>query len=290
MAKRGNTKKGPKTQSISRNSITLREETSGKKQQIKGGLGTHKSKSLLKIDHLRSLAVWASSEGAIPSLGALFGYQFAAAGEALGALPDPSLFSCQRCESILQPGFNCSVRVETNQDKKHRRAKKPGTMTQNSVVYACHFCSHRNLKRGTPKGHMKEICPPTPKRCLESKPVKSVLQKHASSEEALEEDKYQFPIDQLDKTDEIALPKIASNDNPATPSVRTGISLLYEKRRKRSRSGLKPPAESGSISTMTNTENTSASGKRKRKAWTSLKEIAEQGSNQKSNIAIPFVL
>ncbi|KAF5746616.1 hypothetical protein HS088_TW06G00787 [Tripterygium wilfordii] len=237
-------------------------------------------------------AVWASSKGAIPSLGAFFGYQFAANREALGALPDPSLFACQRCESILQPGFHCTVRVEKNRAKKHRRTKKPGTMMQNNVIYACHFCSHRNLKRGTPKGHMKEMCPPTPKQCLESKPVEFVLQKHAmSSEEALEKDKHQLQID-LDRTDEITLPEIAANNNPATP-VRSDISLLNGKRRKRSRSGsgLKRSDESGSISTVKNEENTtSASGKRRRKAWTSLKEIAEQGSNQKTNIAVPFFL
>ncbi|MCL7029548.1 hypothetical protein MKW94_014112 [Papaver nudicaule] len=69
------------------------------------------------------------------------------------------------CESILQSGSNCNVRIEKNGlKKKEKRRKNSSVPPQNSVVYACNFCSHRNLKRGTSKNHMKEILPPRPKK------------------------------------------------------------------------------------------------------------------------------
>ena len=71
-------------------SLTLREESSGKKQS------SVNVKSMLKLDHLKTLSIWASGEACIPSLGAVFGHRLAATAEALGVLPDPSLFSCQR--------------------------------------------------------------------------------------------------------------------------------------------------------------------------------------------------
>lgn len=71
-------------------SLTLREESSGKKQS------SVNVKSMLKLDHLKSLSIWASGEACIPSLGAVFGNRLAATAEALGVPPDPSLFSCQR--------------------------------------------------------------------------------------------------------------------------------------------------------------------------------------------------
>lgn len=77
--------------------LTLREESSGRKQ-IKGG--SINAKSMLKLQHLQKLATWASGDASIPSLGAFFGHRFAAGGEALGVLPDPSLFPCQRLAKL----------------------------------------------------------------------------------------------------------------------------------------------------------------------------------------------
>ncbi|XP_071917599.1 uncharacterized protein [Coffea arabica] len=69
---------------------TMREESSGKKQS------SVNPKSMLKLDHLKNLAIWATAEASVSSLGAFFGYRLAATAEALGVPPDPSLFSCQR--------------------------------------------------------------------------------------------------------------------------------------------------------------------------------------------------
>lgn len=71
-------------------SVTLREESIGKKQS------NVNAKSMLKLDHLKCLATWASAEASIPSLGALFGHRLAATAEALGVPSDPLPFSCQR--------------------------------------------------------------------------------------------------------------------------------------------------------------------------------------------------
>lgn len=77
-------------------SITLREELGGKKKQ------SHvNGKSMLKLEHIKDIATWASGEGSIPALGAFFGQRLAASAESLGVPPDPSLLTCQRFELFL---------------------------------------------------------------------------------------------------------------------------------------------------------------------------------------------
>ncbi|KAF9689340.1 hypothetical protein SADUNF_Sadunf01G0082100 [Salix dunnii] len=249
--------------------------------------------------------------------------------------------TCLQCEIILQPGFNCTIRIEKNRAKARHREKKFYTSTKNNVVYKCHYCSHFNLKRGTPKVHMKEICPPNPKPAAKSKSAKSMLQKSAKSEEGtgskdeivkiyettlpaipvdspiMNNPANPFPSierDEIIKTDDTALPAISVDasimNSPATPfarvkayeivkidetalpaiSVSTCItnspetpqpssefSLLDAKKRKRNRSA-KNTDQSESSSAAMNGEKTvsSTSSKRKRKAWTSLKEIVEK--------------
>ena len=77
---------------------TMREESSGKKQS------SVNPKSMLKLDHLKNLAIWATAEASVSSLGAFFGHRLAATAEALGVPPDPSLFSCQRSPKFF-PSF-----------------------------------------------------------------------------------------------------------------------------------------------------------------------------------------
>ncbi|KAH0694930.1 hypothetical protein KY285_022027 [Solanum tuberosum] len=152
-------------------SITLREESGVKKKQ------THvNAKSMLKLEHIKDIATWASGEGSIPSLGAFFGQRLAVSTESLGVPPDPSLFTCQRCESILQAGYNCTAQIEKNKRKARKKRKTSGIPPKNSVVYECHFCSHRNLKRGTPRGYMKSLYPSKPKT-LTVDPAKSATRK-----------------------------------------------------------------------------------------------------------------
>ncbi|XP_029125218.1 uncharacterized protein LOC109789092 [Cajanus cajan] len=51
-----------------------------------------------------------------------------------------------RCETVLQPGFNSTVRIEKNKSKVRHKRKKTDNITQNNVVYKCHFCLHQNQK------------------------------------------------------------------------------------------------------------------------------------------------
>ncbi|WCJ29100.1 hypothetical protein M5689_010758 [Euphorbia peplus] len=239
------------------------------------------SKSFLKVDHLLKLALWATGEASIPSLSAFFGRQYAAAGEVSGISPDPSLFSCQRCETILQPGLNCTVRIEKTSAKARRRRKKTCTSLQNNVVYNCHFCSHKNLKRGTPKGHMKEICPSKAKQ----KPPKPRHPKSASSEKARGSEEAVLPP---------TTAETSVTDAPTTPSLRSCTTLLDAKKRKRNRSGSKRPEGSESTNAANKDEKTVGQSSKRRKSWMSLKAITESkehgGSKNFSNLSIPFFM
>ncbi|KAL6280390.1 hypothetical protein ACE6H2_017271 [Prunus campanulata] len=210
MGRRGGAKRTGNTAYGSNNTISLREELTGKKQ-TKGPAVN--AKSALKLEHLQRLAVWAGGEASVPSLGAFFAHTLASAQEALGVPPDPSLFTCQRCETILQPGLNCTVRIEKNRSKKRRKSKKPTSFSQNNVVYTCHFCSHRNLKRGTPHGHMKVICPTKTKTTSKLKPAKSISKKFVSSKKSI------VAEDEVRKANEIAASEIIQANEIASSEI-----------------------------------------------------------------------
>lgn len=99
MAKKGSNKKG---HNLPQGSITLREESTGKRQS------NVSAKSLLKLQHIKKLANWASCEASVPSLGAFFGHRLAECAEALGTPADPSLFTCQRYRP-LSPSLSSSI-------------------------------------------------------------------------------------------------------------------------------------------------------------------------------------
>ncbi|KAL6986251.1 hypothetical protein U1Q18_019619 [Sarracenia purpurea var. burkii] len=288
MGKKGSNKKEPILNSGSESSITMREEFRGKRQTSVNAM------YMLKLEHIRNLAMWAGGEASILSLGAFFGHRLASLGEALGLSPDSSVFPCQRCESILQPGYNCTVRIEKNTAKVRRRRKRSNISTQNNIVYKCHFCSHRNLKRGTPRGHLKVRVAPKAKPSLKLEPSQSTVLKSVNSDEGA------MGNVEVKTVDEVASPAMTTNDHPvmessSTPSVRTGTTLLDAKRRKRNKSGSKKISESESSSAIRDAERSgSTSHKRKRKSWTSLKEIAEssEGGNKQNlkSFAIPFFI
>ncbi|KAK6783322.1 hypothetical protein RDI58_021119 [Solanum bulbocastanum] len=103
-------------------------------------------------------------------------HRLAVSAESLGVPPDPSLFTCKRCKSILQASYNCKARVEKNKRKARKKRKTSGIPPKNCLIYECHFCSHWNLKRGTPRGYMKDIYPAKPKTSRVD-PAKSAIQK-----------------------------------------------------------------------------------------------------------------
>ncbi|CAF1859490.1 hypothetical protein HID58_061807 [Brassica napus] len=246
-------------------------------------------KSVLRHEHLKNLALWSTAgDTPIPLLATFFGRRLAADGEASDIPHDPDLFSCQRCETALQPGFNCNVRIEkvSANKKKHMRykKKKPNMfLPQNNVVYYCNFCSHRNLKRGTTKGQMKDMYPPKPKTTR--------------------------PRPKIDKEMMVLVPQgIQINTLPSSPERRVVndqvenssaventpkpmLTLEREKRIRKSKS--KKPVEPESVPEKKATVG-GGSNKRKRKAWTSMKELSETTTTNKSsssvNFKIPFLL
>ncbi|KAM7491374.1 hypothetical protein LguiA_034295 [Lonicera macranthoides] len=363
MGKKGSKKKSSNVLPGSQASISLREESTGKKQT------NVNAKTMLKLEHIKNLAVWASGEASIPSLGAFFGHRLAASTEALGIQPDPSLFTCQRCESVLQPGYNCTIRIEKNRAKR-RRCKKPNLSSQNNVVYNCHFCSHRNLIRGTPLGHMRAIRPRKAKASPKPDPVerktvgnvefnKMAVAEAASvqpplvspgcslldgkmnevNKTAVAEAEFASavvpkvdllvlgddpvtktvagPLERLGpmlvdgkknevKTVEAASTVVPNVDlavprgdlvtkSPATPLVKPGSTLLEAKKRKRNRSGSKKASDSeGGSARVDEEKGVNISSKRKRKSWTSLKEIVESSEQNNTrnlkNLTVPFLL
>ncbi|KAM3288274.1 hypothetical protein P3S67_021704 [Capsicum chacoense] len=290
-------------------SITLREKLCGKKKKE-----THvNAKSILKLEHIKNLATWVSEEASIPSLGAFFGQKLAASAESLGVLTDPSLFTCQRCESILQAGYNCTTWIAKNKGKARRKRKTSGIPPENYVVYECHFCSHRNLKKGTPRGYMKDLYPtkPTTSRVDPAESairksehldtlVASIDKERVDTTESATQKSEQFnksrgSTNTDNKTNIIIVSSERVGDDPATPLTTVAVtSLLDSKRRKRNRTGSKKKVEPPDGLSMRVAEKTVAtSSKRKKQSWTSLKEIAEsQSSNSRkfSSISAPFIL
>lgn len=285
MGKKGRVKKSG---SVSHAPISLREEATGK-IQTKAATNT---KSKLRFDHLKNLAVWATTnDPPIPSLSAFYGHQFAAFGEAIGAPPDPSLLTCQRCEVVLQPGFNSTVRIEKNKSKVKHKHKKAGNITQNKVVYKCHFCLHQNLKRGTPKGHIKGICSSKHKSSSES----TLLSKSITSESS-ELDKGIVSKDGVNEKNvfhsQVVTKDVALMDDLATPSSTNTTPLLEGKKRSDSSMTKNAIKITNTLATEV-AKSASTSNKRRRKSWTSLKEIAqsnEHKNNQVANFTIPFFL
>ncbi|KAM6602257.1 hypothetical protein CsatA_021866 [Cannabis sativa] len=297
MGKRGGARRVPNSSFGSNNVITLREETTGKKHHHKkGGSSSTNVKHLLKVEHLEKLAVLTGGEVSVPSLAAFFGRRLASVGESLGVSPNPSLFSCRRCETILQPGFNCTIRIEKNNAKARRRSKNHFTFTKNIVVHTCHFCSYRNFMGGTPKGHLKQICPPKVKTTEKSKTPKSNSLNPSSLKEAGEG---KDGVENSGEPDLLPLPATSEefpiSHSPATPVVKTVTTLLEAKKRKRNRSVNKKQSESECSSNPTNGEKSiTVSSKRRKKSWTTLKEIADskdQAKNQEiADLPIPFLL
>lgn len=267
---------------------TLREENTGV-QHVS-------TSSVLKIKHLQRLATWASAEVGIPPLGALFGNRLSATAEASGIPLDPSTSLCQRCESILQPGLNCTVRIEKIKKKKKmaRGQKKPHILPQNNVVYTCHFCSHRNLRVGTPKGHVKGLIPAKQPCSSDSRPSHKVVdnsQTRSTTKRDLVENvgdgKVPLkPESSLDLKHDTPGSNKTPLKSPITPLLIPENSS--KKKRKASVSG--PKSETGSATT----DSGKGNSKRRRKGWTRLKEIAESNeaeNNQRmGNFAIPFLL
>ncbi|XP_004310196.1 PREDICTED: uncharacterized protein LOC101297405 [Fragaria vesca subsp. vesca] len=199
------------------------------------------------------------------------------------------------------------IRIEKNRAKARRRSKKPAnfTFTQNNVVYTCHFCSERNVKRGTSRGHMKAMCSLKIKKASDLKPAKSISQKFATpkktSADEVKVSKLKTGTPTADEenpsivkiTSTTIVEEILTVDSPTTPMVKPMVALLDSKRKKRNKSASKKRPEPEISPALTDVENsTSTTNKRRRKSWTSLKELAERNEQKKniSDLSIPFFM
>ncbi|CAL4975996.1 unnamed protein product [Urochloa decumbens] len=142
----------------SNQAVSIREETSGKTRVDEA--------SLLRVKHLQRIAAWAGAEAGVGPIGALLGRRLAASAEAVGVPLGAATFLCQRCETVLKPGFNCTVRIRNKRNKAKRRKKS--NCCQNSVSYACHFCGDQNLILGSGKGVVKSLLPSREHGTMES--------------------------------------------------------------------------------------------------------------------------
>ncbi|KAJ6825394.1 uncharacterized protein M6B38_375925 [Iris pallida] len=285
---------------------TLREENTGKRNID--------SVSLLKMEHLQKLATWAGGEANIPPLGALFGRQLASNAEAEGVAL--KTFLCERCESILQPGFNCTIRIEKNV-KKTRRRKNSHIPSQNNVLYKCHFCSHPNSMRGTQKVYVidllrsrpdansnlqpfgKVICSTSEKKICSSNKVVGNFKGGLDERKILDQNVESLPS-VTDSITELTciipgvdaeVEQISVEESPVTPLLK----LLDSSKKKRKTRRTHGTDDGTGSATLNSGEGTGGSSRRKRKGgWSSLKKITESNEAGSSrtirNFVIPLVL
>lgn len=211
--------------------------------------------------------------------------------------------SC-RCETILQPGFNCTIRIEKCVNKGRWR-KKASVPCKNSVVYTCHFCSHRNLKWGTAEGHMKNLIASRPGQDSDSNQHCSTDRARGNSENVLAAkhevhqdagEEIPLKLEPVSESKSITPGRAAVTGQilskcPVTPPEKVGNTS--QRKRKVGDSIPKKLPAGGNHSAMTDSgKGTGGSSKRRRKAWSSLKEITENGELENarnlSNFAIPF--
>ncbi|XP_026659863.2 uncharacterized protein LOC103705547 [Phoenix dactylifera] len=253
---------------------TLRDENTGKKNVD--------INSVLKMQHVQRLGTWAGGEARIPPLGAFFGACLAAEAEASGIPLDHSTFLCQRCETVLQPGFNCTIRIEkcVNKGRWH---KKASVLCKNSVVYTCHFCSHRNLKWGTAEGHMKNLIASRLSQDSDSNQHWSAYRASGNSENVLAAT---HEVHQ-DVGEEIPLKLEPVSE---LKSLTPGKAAVTEEV-----SGSTPnrlPVGGNHSEITSSGMGTGVSSKRRRRAWSSLKEITIESELENarnlSSFAIPL--
>lgn len=279
--------------------MPFRDERSG------GGGKAVDVKSVLRMQHLQKLTLWAGGEASMPSYAAFLGNRLGICGEAAGIPLDSPSYACQRCESILQPGSNCTVRVETNGAKVRKRRNKLCVPPKNIVVYTCQFCSHRNVKKGTPKRHMKEILASKPKMNSEVESTTtgkklphpgSTTKEGKGCGENIAKKELSIIVSNSNNSPmhrELSKEVVSVENSPLTPK----LLLLDNKRKRRQSKGSVSKEQVGNekgTATPIVENKTGESSRKKRKGWSSLKEIAENSANINNgniaNLTLPFIV
>ncbi|XP_042409652.1 uncharacterized protein LOC121998697 isoform X1 [Zingiber officinale] len=275
-----------------RQGTTLREE--------KAGITQVDMSCILKTQHLQRLAAWASQEARISPLAALLGQKLASEAEASSIPLDSSIFLCERCETVLQPGTNCTIRIVKVANKKRRRTEKSRRPCQNKVTYTCHFCSHQNQTWGTAKGQVhalvasQQVQTPKPDSCNSISHSKDKCSKGIMISKELQHDAGRQnpsnPEAQSEPKSSTPERKVAESQCSVTPSIK-----LASKSSKKSNSGCSRPDKVRS-----NSAGDDASGKltgtgsrkQQRRRSMSLRKMVENDFKEKNvtNFAIPFHL
>lgn len=197
-----------------------------------------------------------------------------------------------RCETVLRPGHNCIIRIEKTKTKKqeHPRCKQLQPPAQNNIVYHCNFCLHKNVKGGTRKSYMKELY----SSC--SKQASNVDLSGKSCGDSMQGVK-QVPEMELLLTKDPTPKKCSEKVGEKTP-----ILLSTKKRRyiaicnrgSGNYAGLSKKSAGVLSSTSETGKGRVSSSSKRRKEWTTLKEIAERESQDNakrtSRLPIPFLL
>ncbi|MQM06776.1 hypothetical protein Taro_039607 [Colocasia esculenta] len=271
--------------------ISLREENVGRKHV--------NPPAVLKLQHLQRLAIWAGGEAPISPLAAHFGRMLAASAEFEGIPLDRSIVSCQRCETVLQPGYNCTVRIEKNANgaKCHRRSG----FSKNNVVCTCHFCSHRNVRKGTPKGHMQGLLASRPRPISELKPADSITMTISKSDDnaivANNLDGFSEYVGEERPLNVESTPQkeVASNI-PAKDCQKTPSTTVSEKEKRKITEckSTKGANSATNYAAHGSGKDSGTSSKRRRKGWSGLREVTMSSEREKekrmNNLAIPFLM
>lgn len=197
----------------------------------------------------------------------------------------------RRCETVLRPGHNCIVRIEKNKTKKqkHRQREQLQPPTQNNIVYHCNFCLHKNAKRGTRKSYMKELYSSSSKQesnvDLSGKPGGYIMQG------------VKLPEMELLLTEDLTPEKCSEKAGEKTPILLSTKKRQHIATCKRG-SGNYAGSSKNSASVLSCTSKTgkggSSSSTKRKKGWTSLKEIAEKeahyNTRSSGRLPIPFLL
>ncbi|XP_072994596.1 uncharacterized protein [Typha latifolia] len=268
---------------------SLREENTGKRHVDVC--------SVLRVQHLQRLATWASGQASVPPLGAFLGERLAAKAEDSGVPLDQSNLICQRCETILQPGFNCTIRIR-KKAKKARHRKKSCIPSRNNIVYACHYCSHPNVRWGTLDGHVKSLLASRHSHKLDSNPDLLLDEERSKQGLAMKDELDQYVevsavVNSLTPSERSTPENNAMLDckSPMTPLVN---SVSISNKRKVSTSVTGDLLGANNTTATDSVKGVGGSSKRRRKGWSSLKEITKseelENARSISNFAIPFIM
>ncbi|KAG8038608.1 hypothetical protein GUJ93_ZPchr0254g2866 [Zizania palustris] len=270
--------------------VSIREENSGKTRAD--------AASLLRLQHLQRLAAWACGEAGVAPVSALLGRRLAGEAEAAGIPLGASTFVCQRCETVLQPGFNCTIRLSVERNE-NEEMPTPNLLNDSleGVVSLSVELNQSATATEQEDISQKTVVSITDGKCIkETESITAVKIKVCESDVLL---KAEFPVGSTFVTPQKR--KLMDVMDPKDSAELLETRSMQTKKGERSGSvnGKAPtpstkcapnnkPVASGSSQT------SGSSRKRARKGWTTLKQIAEKEELERKekmgSFVIPFFM